>query len=206
MAEQMPDRRTSGLARALATLGLMGLAAALRFVARRLPTTTSQAATPLWSEAENGGQPTVRHERSDLRFRGIAILLAAILAVGVTQFFLVLRLFHYHATSQAEEKRSPNPPVAARLPPEPRLEQLDRLAGEASSDTEKRLAAAERTLNGFGPTGEQGFVHVPIAAAIDTVAGHLPVRKTPRDQLRKASGLVDAGASDSGRLFEGATR
>jgi hypothetical protein len=94
--------------------------------------------------------------------------------------------------------------LSTQLPPEPRLEQLDRMAGNTeNSDVSKSLAAKEKVLNSFGPTTEKGFVHIPIQQAMKAVAGKLPARKEPQPPTVANQGLLEAGESNSGRMFRG---
>jgi hypothetical protein len=49
---------------------------------------------------------------------------------------------------------------------------------------------------------EHGFIRIPIRRAMDLLANKLPARQEPPvSQRRKANGLVDAGESNSGRMF-----
>ena len=79
-----------------------------------------------------------------------------------------------------EEKRSqlaselrPSP----SLPAEPRLEQLDLLAGVEGQNLNRRMAGNEATLDSYGPSDDEGFIRVPIDRAMDFLVGRLPVRK-----------------------------
>jgi hypothetical protein len=90
-----------------------------------------------------------------------------------------------------------------RLPVEPRLEQLDRVAEIETGNVNRRQRAAEALLNSYGPTEEPGFVHVPIARAMDFLVGRLPVREQQSTGHEHDQGLLDAGDSNSGRMFRG---
>ena len=232
MNERDSDRRQGSLlGHVLAALGLLGLMALVRYVAHKLPSTNplkkgANAGLPNSASAHAGnntaGQASsgtqgedpsppatrervaVRHERSDLRFSWILGLLVVIVGVGAVQFYVVRQLFDYQAAAQAEDKRSPYPPVPTQLPPAPQLEQLERMAGDPNADVQRQLLAAEHVLDSYGPTPDRGFVHVPIAEAMTQVAGRLPVRKVPGDGGVKGRGLLDAGASNSGRIYQGA--
>jgi hypothetical protein len=80
------------------------------------------------------------------------------------------------------------------------LEQIDRLANIEAADVFAMEAAKEKALQRYGPTEEKGFVHIPITRAIEAVAGKLPVTKTPQPHPRETGGLLDWGASNSGRF------
>jgi hypothetical protein len=70
------------------------------------------------------------------------------------------------------------------------------------------MAGNEATLDSYGPSDDEGFIRVPIDRAMDFLVGRLPVRK---EQPQKKSGdgkardrgMVNAGDSNSGRLFRG---
>jgi hypothetical protein len=144
----------------------------------------------------------VRYERRDIRLRWLLMLLVGGVCFAVVHYFVIWRLFWLRegveeAVMKSPYAAAPRPP--GQLPPEPRLEQIDRLAGLPSSDVNKRQAAKEKVLNSYGPTPEKGFVHVPIQQAIRAVAGQLPVR--PQGETAKDNGLIDSGESNSGRMF-----
>ena len=93
-------------------------------------------------------------------------------------------------------------PPSAPLPPEPRLEQLDRMTPEESAIVNKQLAAKEKALHSYGSAAEKGFVQVPIEQAMKAVAGSLPVAMdSSRGEAAKGNGLLEAGESNSGRMF-----
>lgn len=166
--------------------------------------------------AENPGHdgrsrnPEVRHERSDVSFRWIMGVLIGAAGLGVIIHFAVGWFFDDYRDYQARIKRSPFPLAPApsdALPPAPRLEQLDRLAGVERSNVFEREASRERILNSFGPAAEEGFVHIPIDRAMALLANKLPARKAPAaGQGKREDGLVDSGASNSGRMFRGKPR
>jgi hypothetical protein len=66
-----------------------------------------------------------------------------------------------------------------------------------------KLAAQEKVLNSYGPTAEKGFVHIPIQQAIKATVGKLPVKRQTQGEAAKDRGLIDAGESNSGRMFRG---
>ena len=99
-----------------------------------------------------------------------------------------------------------NQPAASQpstaLPAEPRLEQIDRQEGMESANAYEIEASKLATLNSYGPTGEEGFVHIPIGRALELLEGKLPARKEPSaEQRKRQNGLVDGGGPNSGRLF-----
>jgi hypothetical protein len=146
----------------------------------------------------------VRYERKDIRLSGLLWLIVAAICILVVLGFGIWHFYWWQAGTEQASKRSPyGAAPSAQLPPEPRLEQIDRLAeGEAASVLTK-LAAQEKALNSYGPTAEKGFVHIPIQQAIKAVAGKLPVKQRQRGEAAKDQGLIDAGESNSGRMFRG---
>jgi hypothetical protein len=149
----------------------------------------------------------VRYDRSDASFWWVfGVVLAGAIALGVFTY-VIHRFFHDYAAYQAEIKKSPYtlaPEPATSLPPEPRLEQLNRLDEVRRSDVYIREESREKILASYGPAGS-GYVHIPIDRAMDRLAGKLPVREQhpSEEQARRQNGLVDAGASNSGRMFRG---
>ena len=80
---------------------------------------------------------------------------------------------------------------------------MDRLAGIKSENVYIRQLASEDQLNRYGKSQEKGYVHIPISRAMQLLADHLPVRKQIQGTT-KDNGLVDSGASNSGRMLRGA--
>jgi hypothetical protein len=148
----------------------------------------------------------VRYERKDIRLRGLLILMAGAACFTAILYFAIWRFFWWQESVQEAIKESPYPMaprMSTQMPPKPRLEQLDRMAGVKSSDVDKSLAAKEKALDSYGPTADKGFVHIPIQQAIKAVAGKLPVRKQPQPPPADQSGLLEGGQSSSGRMFRG---
>jgi hypothetical protein len=149
---------------------------------------------------------TVRHERTDASFGWIFGLVVAAAILGLIVFAVVWGFFDYERNRLADNRKSafplaPGPRTA--LPPEPRLEQLDRLAEIEKSNVFARQKAKEEVLTSYGTTDEKGYVHVPIAQAMKLLAStkKLPVREEKASPEPHDNGLVDGGAPNSGRLF-----
>ncbi len=151
--------------------------------------------------------PDVRYERSDAAFRPILYILLGALAFGVVVQLGMSVWFHYLRDYQAEIKKSPFPLAPGpsnALPRDPRLEQVDRLAGIETPNVFERETANLRTLNSYGPTEDKGFVHIPIERAMQLILERqmLPSRPAPSaEQNRRSGGLVDSGEPNSGRMF-----
>jgi hypothetical protein len=144
--------------------------------------------------------PSVHHEPTDANFRWIATILLAGVGFGVVSLCVILVAYNKYRQHQEEIKRSPfplAPTPSTALPPEPRLEQVDRAVGINNPS----VAAEERLLESYGPAPEAGYAEIPIAEAMKRLAGKLPVRAGGPDQDKRANGLVDAGEPNSGRLF-----
>jgi len=162
--------------------------------------------------------PRVRYEREDIRWGCILALVVTVACIGVLVYFGIWRFFWYRERVQEEKKHSPYPMAPApstTLPPQPRLEQLDRLPSPQpgqgqlglmtpleSAAVNEQLAAQAKDLHSYGPTAEKGFVRIPIEQAIKAIAGTLPVDKESSPG-RDANGLLDAGQTNSGRMFRG---
>ena len=153
--------------------------------------------------------PEVRHERSDASFGWILGLLIGGIVLAALIHFVLLRCLRDYENYQATIKRSAFPLAATPregLPAEPRLEQLDRLAQVETLNVYVRQASKEEQLHRYGPTPEEGFIHVPIERAMTFLGeqNKFPVRKgAPPGDPRRENGLLDAGDSNSGRLFRG---
>jgi hypothetical protein len=151
--------------------------------------------------------PESRYETRDVRFRWIAWFVVISLVAGAAQLAFV---WVYTQYSEREVTRSgaSRYPLSTRqvpgLPPEPRLEQIDRTAGVAPRASHERLELSD--LDSFGSTKEPGFVRIPINDAIGLVVDKLPVRKQgDAADAYKSRGLVGSGESNSGRMFRGPT-
>jgi hypothetical protein len=151
--------------------------------------------------------PEVRYERTDVQFGPILLVLVAAAGLAVIILLGLWWFFAGYQDYQARVKQSPYPLAPApstALPPEPRLEQLDRNAGVQRENVYVREATKEEQLRGYGPTSEEGFIHIPIDRAMDWLAEkkQLPARTAPpAERSRREGGLVDAGEPNSGRVF-----
>jgi hypothetical protein len=149
--------------------------------------------------------PSVHYEKTDASFPWIIGLGGGVILFAVIAHLVVWLFFVDYGEHQSAVKRSPYPLASAPssgLPAEPRLEQIDRLAGVDRPDAAVRQPAREETLAGYGPTSEPGYVHIPIDRAIERLADRLPVRAEARSGVAaRDHGLLDAGASNSGRLL-----
>lgn len=225
----MADRpeRTGWLAWLIA--GVVGLAMVWDFLWRRTPSPRTQEpeaarprpVTPEPAEVEEESEeihypdgriehPAVSREPSDVRFRGVLLLMLLVCLFAAVNYFVIWKFFWWQAREQEEKYvRSPYvlaPQPSRQLPREPRLEQLDRLRGSTSPDAFLYQIEQERLLHRYGPTSERGFVHIPIEQAITRLADQLPVRKEPSAQVEKQNGLVDSGEPNSGRMYRGERR
>jgi hypothetical protein len=157
-------------------------------------------------------EPSARHEvqyeRTDVSFRGILIgaVVGCVVAAGM---FLVVRVFFWTALdSVAAGQGGPSSdlerPLDA-LPPEPRLEQLDRSARTSASNVATWETGQMKRLERYGPADEKGFLRIPLQRAMALAPGQLPIRKQDRQpkpgSTVKDRGLVDGGESNSGRMF-----
>jgi len=162
-----------------------------------------QALPPVDSPVEHA---TVRYEKTDASFSWVLGLLLGAMALGIVIFAAILMFFHGYNDSQSALRKSTYPlaPGPAKaldtLPPEPRLEQIDRLRGIETPNVFKREESKESLLGSYGPTGDKGFIHVPIDQAMKHLAGKLRARVEKAEAVPRDNGLVDAGEPNSGRL------
>ena len=139
----------------------------------------------------------VSYERKDVPLR-LVLGLLTFAGCFVTLVAVAVYWFYWAEEGSQRAAKGSTAALAPRFPAEPRLEQIDKLAGVEKADVVKRLAALEKTLNSSGPTDEKGFVHIPIQQAIEAVADKLPVRKQPPGKAANNS-----GQSNSGRMIRG---
>jgi hypothetical protein len=154
--------------------------------------------------------PSVRHEPSDANFGWIMVILSIALFVGLIAYLLLWGFLVDYRTYQDSIKKSPYPLApnqSTALPPQPRLEELERATYSDAENVFRRQEVRETTLNEYGRTGEKNFVRIPIEQAMRSLAGKgLPAREVPssdewKEQKRRSSGLVNGGESSSGRMF-----
>ncbi len=163
---------------------------------------------------DDGGleHPNVHREETDASFRAILYLLIGAAAIALVIYLGITAFFSGWRDHETAVKKSPFP-LATRpsadprdLPPlpagEPRLEQIDRIAGIEKPNINERYTAKEEVLHSFGSTQEKGFVHIPIERAMKMLENKLPARaEPPADKAWRADGLIDSGESNSGREF-----
>jgi hypothetical protein len=152
--------------------------------------------------------PSVSYERRDAPFGWILVvavcfvcLLAGVFA-GIYAYFWA-DMTHLSVRRESEFPLAEHPSTA--LPVGPRLESIDQMAGISRPNVFLRQLAKEEQLKHYGPTQEKGFVHIPIDRAMQFMqlsAEYFPVRAKPPSG-GKDNGLVDYGASNSGRMFRG---
>jgi hypothetical protein len=152
--------------------------------------------------------PSVRYERSDANLRWIIGLLIAALILAVVIHGAVWRFFIGYRDYQAQIKSSNYslaPSTSDALPSEPRLEQINRLAGIEKSNVYVREESKEAILHGYGKTESDRYVHIPIDKAIDLLAQQKLGRKEQptNEQAKRQNGLVADGEPNSGRRFRG---
>jgi hypothetical protein len=152
----------------------------------------------------------IRYERTDTTLWPVVMVAVAAAVIGAGLFAGIYMFFHQE-TNRLAIRRTSEFPLAqhpsSELPVNPRLEEIDRLAGIETPNVYLLDLRKEQVLNSLGPTAEKGFVHVPISRAMQVLAepGHLPFRADQPPASTKDHGLVDAGASNSGRMFRKGT-
>ena len=132
-------------------------------------------------------------------------VMVSLVVLAVLIHVVLWGFFRKREEHQSAIKQSPFPLAAqpsSSLPPEPRLEPLDRTSGVEASNVYLRLEEKEAATRRYGPTTEEGYVHIPVGRAMDLLAGKLPARAAPPAEAeRKAGGLTDSGESNSGRMY-----
>jgi hypothetical protein len=149
--------------------------------------------------------PSVRYEPTDASFRWILRILLGALVLAAVIHYVIFQFFYDYREYQDAIKQSPYPLApgpSTALPREPRLEQLDRLAGIDRPDVFKRELSRDEILTSYGTTPEKDYVRIPIDRAMALLANKLPARAAPpAGEASREDGLVDAGAPNSGRMF-----
>jgi hypothetical protein len=145
-----------------------------------------------------------------VRFHWIFATLVIAAGFFGVEYFVVWKIFRNREEHSAASKASPYPlaplPVTS-LPEEPRLEQIDRLAGIEGPNVFDRQTASDRLLTTYGRTPEKGYIRIPIARAMQLVLPDLPARKPPsRQGPSKDDGLLFFGDSNSGRVLRETAR
>ena len=149
--------------------------------------------------------PTVRYERTDVSFRGVLCVVIAAAVVLAIVHVAILGFFVGSREDLAEARRSKYPLApgpSTDLPPEPRLEQLDRHEATASSRLPRFEKVKAELLHRYGRADEDGFVYIPIDRAMKMLANKLPARAAQDERPSRANGLVGGGEPNSGRLFK----
>ena len=135
-----------------------------------------------------GANPAVKHERSDVHVTGIVCFALVMIVLGVVIHVALWWLFQADMAHEAKIKESSFPLAGGEqrhLPLEPRLEQIDRVERTKLSGGEERRPDKEEILNNYGPTGEDGYVHIPIQRAMTLLADKLPARPVPSKSKEK---------------------
>jgi hypothetical protein len=148
--------------------------------------------------------PTVRYETRDIPFGWILALLLLACGIAAVHYYVIAKFFWAREGSLATERKSPYPLMpqpSSQRPPEPRLEQIDRLDHVPAADAFGLEEPRQKALRRYGTTDERGVVRIPIEKAIKVTADKLSVRKTPWPHTEKASGLLDGGEPNSGRVY-----
>ena len=123
--------------------------------------------------------PDVVHEHSDINVRAVLWFAGILAAVAVVIYVAVWWQFRTYRDGQARDKASAFPLAAGRdkLPPEPRLEPINRLEGVPDTQFDERLAAREAKLHRYGWVDkEKGIAHIPIEEAMRLLENQLPAR------------------------------
>jgi hypothetical protein len=166
------------------------------------------------AEATSGTEPSPplrpdnRYESRDVRFRWVLIVAVLGCCIGAVIFFLVRGFYWAVLESRSDGQATafaPRETPTGQLPPEPRLELLDRLEKTPASNVSKWERGEEKALETYGSSDEKGFVRIPLQRAMEPQLVRLKARQESDRPRFKDKGLVDAGESNSGRMFrEGA--
>jgi hypothetical protein len=146
-----------------------------------------------------------RHEQRDVNIPGLLICAGVLAATVAIAFFAAWWGFDY--LSAREKSKSSAFPLAAqergRLPPEPRLEEVDRLEGKMGNIRPMELDAAdERMLETYGWVDEKaGVVRIPISRAMKIIVDNnlFPARPDEAGNRKLGGEGPRPSAANSGR-------
>ncbi len=146
---------------------------------------------------------TVHYEPRDVEFRWVLYGAITLVCTGAT---ICVAVFFYHqAKIRAVSEDGRGFPLAphplSELPAKPRLDPLEKLSAEEATRIYHRHDQMMQRLQSYGAASQDGYLHVPIDRAMETLAGELPVRKTSVKNSLRDNGLIDSGEPNSGRLF-----
>jgi hypothetical protein len=159
---------------------------------------------------ERNGQPenpSVHYEPSDVNFRWLLILGIVALMLAPIIHGVVFWFFRSYENHEATAKESSFPLASSAnqsLPPEPRLEQVDRLKREEKEYGRVAPAPTENALDSW-TTEDKHYARIPIDRAMKLLLerNKFRVRKGGTEEKQAEAGLVGGGASSSGRMFRG---
>ena len=152
--------------------------------------------------------PDVRSEGAEVRFRWTFAFVVASLLGGSALLCVVWILFesgesYLHPRDVSTTHQRDSEPG---LPRNPRLEQLNRIAGEESGRIRHLELVDLRRLHRYGLTEEAGFAHIPIERAMGLIVSRLPMRDgSDNDDFRNRGLSGGGGEANSGRVFMEAT-
>jgi hypothetical protein len=162
------------------------------------------------SEPSPPVRPDNRYEERDVSFRAVMIVTIASCVFGIVIFFVVRGFYLAAIKSDVRGDAAlapadrPSEKPTEQLPPEPRLELLDRLQKTPASNVARWEQGEEKSLEQYGHSDEKGFVRIPLERAMDLTPSQLKARPASEVPKFRDKGLVDAGESNSGRVFRGA--
>ena len=148
-----------------------------------------------------------RHEQRDVNIPGLLICAGVLAATVALAFFVAWWGFHY--LSARDKSKSSAFPLAAQergsLPPEPRLEEVDRLKGKMGNMRPMELDAAhERMLETYGWVDEKaGVARIPISRAMKIIVDNnlLPAQPDEAGDRKLERERPRPSAANAGRAF-----
>jgi hypothetical protein len=147
-------------------------------------------------ESPSSGE--VRHETSDANLRGVFAFGAGLFFILLGTIVGLVGLFHYFAARE-DRLKGEIPPLAVgdqgRLPPEPRLEGIEKMAKSASSPAGKPAPS-----EGYSWVDrEAGIVRIPVQNAMKILAQQLQAEGPQSSRPKEDQALEEPTASNSGR-------
>jgi hypothetical protein len=150
-----------------------------------------------------------RYERKDINVPGLLMAAGGLAAIIGMVFLASSWVLSYLGTLEWETRPAPFPLAAqagSRLPPEPRLEGLDRLEEQrATLGLSQPGAGQESPLTTYGWVNEHaGIIRIPIDRAMKLLLeqNRLPVRPPEHEGRARSVEQRRPSAASSGRLMK----
>jgi hypothetical protein len=144
---------------------------------------------PLTTPEAEHDHPTVRHERKDVNVRGVLLAVGMLGVTGIIVHLAGWWIFDFLLAREQARKQSEFPLAAeerGRLPPEPRLEEIDRLHAQENDVRPSDPRAEEQSrLSTYGWVDQKaGIIRIPIDEAMRIIVEEKKLPTAGQDRPR----------------------